>query len=220
MSDVDSTDVSDSWDTAEFISLGTATLYEASGEECYLPCSLRPVWPGAKVAGRALPVRTAAADNLPLHLALTAAHPGDVLVSASQGEPCGYWGEVLTVAAQQRGVAGLVIDGGVRDTERLADLRFPAFSSSIAVRTTGKNDPGTVGETVVIGGVSVHAGDLVVADADGIVVISAARVSEVLAAARQRQQKEAAYLDRIRHGALTVDLYSLRTRARGTDGPR
>jgi 4-hydroxy-4-methyl-2-oxoglutarate aldolase len=219
MSDLDTTGTNDAWDIAEFVSLGTATLYEASGEECYLPCSLRPVWPGAKVAGRALPVRTAAADNLPLHLALVAAHPGDVLVSASQGAPCGYWGEVLTVAAQQRGVAGLVIDGGVRDTERLADLRFPAFSSSIAVRTTAKNDPGTVGETVVIGGVSVHAGDLVVADADGIVVISAARVSEVLAAARQRQQKEAAYLDRIRHGALTVDLYSLGTSARGTDVP-
>ncbi|MFC6022575.1 RraA family protein [Plantactinospora solaniradicis] len=213
----DSTDSTDSTGSAgpagltvaaELLALGTATVYEAAREECFLPYTLRPAWVGARLAGPALPVRTAPADNLPLHLAVAAARPGQVLVVAAQGEPCGYWGEVLTVAAQQRGIAGLVIDGGVRDTAALAALAFPTFSSSIALRTTLKNDPGTVGEPIVLGGVTVHTDDLVLADEDGVVVLPADRVGTVLTAARQRQQAERRYLNRIRQGELTVDIYS------------
>jgi 4-hydroxy-4-methyl-2-oxoglutarate aldolase len=206
----DPTDPTDSAVAAELLALGSATVYEAAREECFLPYTLRPAWAGARVAGPALPVRTAPADNLPLHLAVAAARPGQVLVVAAQGEPCGYWGEVLTVAAQQRGIAGLLIDGGVRDTAALAALDFPTFSSSIAIRTTVKNDPGTVGEPIVLGGVTVHDGDLVVADEDGVVVLPAGRVDAVLTAARQRQQAERRYLDRIRQGELTLDIYGFR----------
>lgn len=196
---------------AELLELGTATIYEASGRDCFLPAALRPVWRGAATVGWALPVSTTAADNLPLHVALEVAEPRDVLVVDGQGEPCGYFGEVLAVAAQQRGVAGLVIDGGVRDVDRLEQLGFPAFASSVAMRGTGKRDAGTVGAPVRLGHAVVGRGDLVVADADGVLALPAGRVGEVLAAARARQQKEAAYLDRIRAGELTLDVYGFRS---------
>jgi 4-hydroxy-4-methyl-2-oxoglutarate aldolase len=159
------------------------------------------------MVGTALPVRTAAGDNLPLHLALEQARVGEVLVVDAAGAPHGYWGEVLTVGAQQRGVLGLVIDGGVRDTARLEQLRFPVWSSWVALRGTAKNDPGTVGRPITLGGAEVARGDLVVADGDGVVVLPAARLPEVLTAARARAEKEAHYLDRLRAGELTVDLY-------------
>ncbi len=194
----------------ELLELGTSTLYEASRSDCFLPSTLRPAWRGAALVGRALPVALTAADNLPLHVALEVAEPGDVLVADGQGEPCGYWGEVLAVAAQQRGVAGLVIDGGVRDVDRLAELRFPVFSSSIAMRGTGKRDAGTVGAPVRLGRTVIHRGDLVVADTDGVLVLPADRVVDVLDAARARQRQEAGYLDRLRAGELTLDIYGFR----------
>jgi 4-hydroxy-4-methyl-2-oxoglutarate aldolase len=192
---------------AEVLRLGSATLYEASRQECTLPVALRPAWPGAQVAGAALPVRTAAGDNLPLHLALEVARAGEVLVVDAAGVPHGYWGEVLTVAAQQRGVLGLVIDGGVRDTAQLERLRFPVFSRWVALEGTVKNDPGTVGAPITLGATRVCRGDLVVADRDGIVVVPARGVREALAAARARARAEAGYLERLRAGELTTQIY-------------
>ncbi|MCL2536284.1 MAG: RraA family protein, partial [Nocardiaceae bacterium] len=118
------------FDEDELLTMGTATLFEAAAFDCDLDPDLRPAWPGARMCGTALPVLAAAADNLPLHWALEAAHPGDVLVVDAGGSRCGFWGEVMSVAAQARGVRGLVIDGGVRDTDQLRDLGFPAFSTS------------------------------------------------------------------------------------------
>ncbi|MCW5254120.1 MULTISPECIES: 4-carboxy-4-hydroxy-2-oxoadipate aldolase/oxaloacetate decarboxylase [unclassified Streptomyces] len=197
-------------DEAELLELGTATLFEAARSDCDLDPGLRPAWPGARLCGTALPVLAAAADNLPLHWALEAAVPGDVLVVDAGGSRCGYWGEVLSVAALARGVRGLVIDGGVRDTAQLERLGFPAFSSSIAIRGTGKEWRGTVGAPVTLRGRTVRRGDLVVADQDGIVVLPAERVDEVVTAARARVEKEDAYMDRLRSGELTLDIYAFR----------
>jgi 4-hydroxy-4-methyl-2-oxoglutarate aldolase len=194
----------------ELLELGTATLYESSGLDCWLPATLRPVWPGAAMVGTALPVRTAAGDNLPLHLALGVADPGEVLVVDAGGAAHGYWGEVLTVAARERGVLGLVIDGGVRDTLRLEALHFPVFSTSVALRGTRKDDSGTVGESLTIGVARVERGDVVVADADGVVVLPLASFDAIVDAGRARQQKESQFLERIRSGELTVDLYGFR----------
>ncbi|MFF3753255.1 4-carboxy-4-hydroxy-2-oxoadipate aldolase/oxaloacetate decarboxylase [Streptomyces sp. NPDC002018] len=202
-------------DTAVFLRLGTATLYEASKLDCFLPPRIRPVWPGAAVVGRALPVSTGPADNLPLHLALEQAGPGDVLVVDGQREACGYWGEVLTAAALARGVAGLVIDGGVRDVDRLRERGFPVFSSSVSVRTTVKDDPGTVGAPLTLGAATVRRGDLVVADTDGVVVLPWASVASVLERGRAREAAEAGYLSRIAGGELTLDIYGFRPA--GTD---
>jgi 4-hydroxy-4-methyl-2-oxoglutarate aldolase len=191
----------------ELLALGSATLYEASGLECFLPVGLRPVWTAAAMAGTALPVSTAPGDNLPLHLALEVAQPGEALVANAGGAAHGYWGEILTVAAQQRGVRGLVIDGGVRDTERLESLGFPVFSTAIALRGTVKEDPGTIGEPIRFGSVTVAHGDIVVADRDGVVILPRGQFATILDAARARQRKEEESLGRIRNGELTIDLY-------------
>lgn len=195
---------------AELLDLGTATLYEASGRDCFLPASLRPVWPGATIVGVALPIRVLPGDNLPIHLGLKAARPGDVLVVEAGGSPHGYWGEVLAVAAQARGVLGLVIDGGVRDTERLEALGFPVFSSWIAIEGTLKDDAGGVGETVCLGRAEVARGDVVVADRDGVVALPAQHLTSILDAARARAAKEAVILNRLRAGEDTVDIYGFR----------
>lgn len=191
----------------ELLALGTATLYEASREPCFLDHRLRPAWPGAAAVGIALPVRTDAGDNLPLHLALETAEAGDVLVVDGAGAPHGYWGEVMTVAAQTRGVRGLVIDGGVRDTARLEALGFPAFSTSIALAGTRKATAGSVGEPVRLGAVPVRRGDVVVADADGVIVLPAERFDEILSAARSRAEAESGYLARLRAGETTMAVY-------------
>jgi 4-hydroxy-4-methyl-2-oxoglutarate aldolase len=121
-----------------------------------------------------------------------------------------YWGVVLATAAQVRGVAGLVIDGGVRDTEALARTGFPVFSSGVAIRGTAKKDRGTIGEPVRLGGVEVRRGDLVIGDADGVVELASDRVDAVLAAAWARARAEQEYQERIRGGELTMDIYQLR----------
>ena len=192
---------------AEALALGSATLYEASRLPCFLPATLRPVWPGAAVVGAALPVRTAPGDNLPLHLAVEAARAGEVIVADGAGAAHGYWGEVLTVAAQQRGVLGLVIDGGVRDTAQLERLRFPVFSRWVALEGTVKEAPGTVGEPITLGAARIARGDLVVADRDGVVVLPARRIGDVLTAARARAGQEDGYLKRLRAGELTTQIY-------------
>jgi 4-hydroxy-4-methyl-2-oxoglutarate aldolase len=196
--------------SAQLLELGTATLYEASRIDCDLDPALRPAWPGARLCGPALTVHTGAADNLAMHLALDRSEPGDIVVADARGLACGYWGEVLAVAAQVRGVAGLVIDGGLRDVDRLAELGFPAFSRHVAVRRTQKEVVGEIGGSVVVGGRTVARGDVIVADADGIVVIPRERVEEISAAGAERVAKEVRFLERIRAGEATSDLYGLR----------
>ncbi|MDO5499019.1 MAG: 4-carboxy-4-hydroxy-2-oxoadipate aldolase/oxaloacetate decarboxylase [Propionibacteriaceae bacterium] len=190
--------------------IDVATLYEASGLDCAMDPAIRPVWHGSRIVGRALPLRTHPADNLPLHIALELAQPGDVLVVDGRQELCGYWGEVLAVAAQERGVRGLVIDGGCRDVDRLEELGFPVFSRGVSVRRTGKNFRGRINETLVVAGVSVSPGDAVVADVDGVVVLPPSAVEPTLASSAERMTKEAGFLDRIRGGELTLDLYGFR----------
>lgn len=194
----------------ELAALGTATVYEASGVDCFLPATLRPVWPEAHVVGTALPVSMAAGDNLPLHVALEHASAGDVLVADGQGAAHGYWGEILASAARHRGVRGLVIDGGVRDTVRLRELDFPTFSSCVSMRGTRKADAGTVGTPIHLGGVTVRRGDLVLADADGVLVLAADLVERTAKAARARQDAEAGYLRRIADGESTMAVYGFR----------
>lgn len=197
-------------DAAELLAMGSATLYEASSRDLFLDAAFRPAWDGAQIVGRALPVEAAIGDNLALHWGLAAAGPGDVLMVDAGAGAYGYWGEVMAVAAQARGVAGLVIDGGVRDTRELARLQFPAFSTHISIRGTRKEWPGAVGRDITLRGRVVARGDLVVADRDGVAVIPSAEVSRVVEAARERVAKEDTYMERFRNGELTVDVYGFR----------
>jgi 4-hydroxy-4-methyl-2-oxoglutarate aldolase len=195
---------------AALLELGAATLGE-SGARPMLP-RITAVWRGAQVAGPACPVRCAPGDNLAVHVAVARAAPGSVLVVDVGGVPGrGYWGEVLTTGAQARGIAGLVIDGGVRDTQRLEAMRFPVFSSLVALPGATKRQQGSVGRSARVGGVTVSLGDWVVADGDGVVVIAAGGVPAVLDAGRDRASKEDKYFAALREGATTVELLGLDT---------
>lgn len=194
----------------ELVRLGTATVYEASGAEGALDPSIRPLWAGASLCGLALPVECFPGDNLAVHRALEVAEPDVVLVVDAHAHMAGYFGEVLGVAAQAKGVAGLVIDGGARDSEPLERLGFPVFARGRSILRTVKHEPGRVGEPVVAGGAVVRAGDVVLADADGVVVVRAERLSEVVEASRARVAKEDEVMRRLRGGELTLDLLGLR----------
>jgi 4-hydroxy-4-methyl-2-oxoglutarate aldolase len=194
----------------ELLRLGSATVYEAAGAEGAVDPAIAPVWPGAAVCGPALPVQCSPGDNLAVHLALEAAEPGVVLVVDAHAHLAGYCGEVLAVAAQARGVLGLVIDGGVRDSDALERLRFPVFARGRSIARSVKHEPGRVGQPVVAGGVLVRPGDVVVADADGVAVIGAERLEEVLEASRARVAREEQVMARLRQGELTLDLLGLR----------
>jgi 4-hydroxy-4-methyl-2-oxoglutarate aldolase len=188
--------------------LGTATLGESGARA--MRARVQAVWPGATLVAPVLPVRCATGDNLAVHVGVTQARDGDALVvDVGDFRELGYWGEVLTVAAQARRIAGLVIDGGVRDVERIHEHGFPAFSSTIALRGTAKQRDGTVGQPVRCGGVLVELGDWVVGDADGVVIVPAATLPDVINAARVRARKEAEMFDELRRGRTTIDLLGL-----------
>jgi 4-hydroxy-4-methyl-2-oxoglutarate aldolase len=199
-------DIDPSADAA--LALGSATL----GESGALPLDdgPAPVWPGAAVAGRARPVRCAPGDNLAIHAAVALGSPGDVLVVTVGGSIAfGYWGEVLTVAALSRGVAGLVIDGCVRDVDALERRRFPVFSRGTALPGAGKSKAGTIDEPVTIGGVQIVAGDWIVADRDGVVMLPLDDLPAIIAAGRVREQREQQLFTELERGATTVDLLDL-----------
>ncbi|HEY5023576.1 MAG TPA: RraA family protein [Acidimicrobiales bacterium] len=194
--------------TAEFLALGAATVGESGGRP--MRPRVKAVWRGACLAAPAFPVRCTPGDNLAIHVAVASAPPGYALaVDVGDEDEFGYWGEVLTTAAQARGVAGLVIDGGVRDAGALEAHGFPVFSTMVALRGASKNRPGTVGAPVEVGGVSVAAGDWLVGDVDGVAVVVAATVDEVLGAGRVRAEKEEAMFSALRRGDTTIGLLGL-----------
>lgn len=188
----------------------TATLHEASGRRGALPAYLKPLASTMHMAGRALPVRCPAGDNLQIHHALAQARKDDVLVvEVGIGEDYGYWGEIMATAALARQLAGLVITGGVRDSLRLIELGLPTFARMIAIKGTGK-DPGAdgaVGEPVRIGEIVIRAGDLIVGDADGLVSFPASDVASVIEASERRDEAEVAIMEKLRAGASTLDVY-------------
>ena len=187
----------------------SATLLEASGLDVALDPAITPVWRGARIAAPAFPVQGLGGDNLALHNAVRDCPAGHVLVVDTGGRPFGHWGEVLAVAAVARGIAGLIIDGAVRDSVEQEELGFPVFSRGLAIRGTGKAFPGILGRPVRVGGVTVHTGDLVVADADGVVCLPSAQFKDILQRADERTNKEQQIFDALRQGATTIDLYGL-----------
>ncbi len=155
---------------AELARLGSATIGESGGQAA--DRRLRPAWSGAAIAAPAYPVGCTPGDNLAVHVAVTTAPRGSVLVvDVGRVVDRGYWGEVLTTAAEAAGVAGLVLDGGVRDVAALEAHGFPVFSAAIALTGASKDKPGTVGVPVRVGGVEVALGDWVVADVDGVAFV-------------------------------------------------
>ena len=189
---------------------GSATLHEAAGRVGALPSAIKPVEDSWVMAGPAFTVHCPAGDNLWIHRGLYAASPGDVLVVfASGGIEWGYWGDIMNTAAIVAGLAGLAIDGGVRDTAGLARMGFPVFSRGVCIRGTIKDHDGIafLGQTVRLGEVLVRPGDLIVGDRDGVVAIATGRVDEVLEKAAAREADEADKIARIQRGERTIDIY-------------
>lgn len=191
--------------------LPTATLHEAGGRIGVLPPAIKPVASTFRVCGPAITVQSPGGDNLWLHRALYVAKPGDVLIVHCSGvHDFGYWGEIMSAAAVHRGLGGLVIDACVRDGAVLADFGFPVFARGLCIRGTGKDlgARGWINHALVFDDLVVNAGDLIVGDTDGVVVIPNSSAAEVVRLAVERERKERAIVERIRAGERTLEVYN------------
>jgi 4-hydroxy-4-methyl-2-oxoglutarate aldolase len=190
--------------------LGTSTLFEASGiPTAAVDPEIRTVWAGAFLAGPAYPLECSPGDNLSIHIAMERVPRGSVLVVSTGGFISGYWGEVLTVAAEAAGVVGLVIDGGVRDIAALVARRFPVFTRGVSMRGTIKASSPSVGQRISFAGTPVEVGDLVVADDDGVLVLPAEHALRTINDGQTRADKEARMMDALREGRSTLELMGL-----------
>lgn len=191
--------------------LGAATVYEAQGAIGALDSGMKPLDPQCRIAGPAFTVDMRPADNLMLHYALLKARPGDVLVVDAKGFlEAGPWGDVLTAQAMKLGLAGLVIHGAVRDASAIVASGFPVFCRGLSIKGTGKHQPGKVNLPVCIGDVTIHPGDIVVGDRDGVAIVPGDTVDAVIACSEAREAKEAGMRAAIDQGATTVELMNLR----------
>lgn len=193
-----------------FAQFDPATLYEAAGQRGMIDPAIQPAWSGARMCGLILTVECPPGDNLMLHIAVAEAPTGVVIVA----NVCSYvwagaWGEILTAAAQARGIAGLAIDGAVRDIDAIRAARFPVFSRGRAIGSCTKERAGKLGVPIQFGGVTVRPGDLILGDADGLVVVEQERVDAVYEIAMKRRERESQIIDQLRGGRTTVELLGL-----------
>lgn len=196
--------------------MGSATVHEAIGRRGFLGPDIRPIQTGTRIAGTAVTALCHPGDNLMIHAAVETCQPGDILVVAvSAPSTHGFFGDLLATSVQARGVRGLVIDGGVRDTADLRAMGFPAWSRHVSCQGTVKATPGSVNVPVVIGGQAVGPGDVVCADDDGVVVVSRSEAEWALEMSRQRLAKEEQARARLAAGELGLDMYGLRQQLAG-----
>jgi 4-hydroxy-4-methyl-2-oxoglutarate aldolase len=189
---------------------GSATIHEAQGRLGALDSRIKPVDHAMRFAGSAFTVVCAPRDNLMLQVAIHYARPGDVLlVSAGGMGQAGTFGDVLGNAAKAKGIAAVVTDSGVRDTEQLRALGLPVFSTSVSITGTVKETLGPLNQPMIIGGQLVHPGDAVVGDADGVVVVARDEIARVTELSRRREEHEAELIERYKAGATTIELCGL-----------
>ena len=190
---------------------GVATVHEAQGREGTASSLHAPDLPAARVAGSAVTVLCGPGDNLMIHAAIAVVQPGDVLVVATSSESSdGMFGELLAESCRAHGVAGLVIDAGVRDTVEITGLGFPVWSKAISAQGTSKTIAGSVNVPIVCAGTAIAPGDVIVGDADGIVVVPRESAAGVADASDQRLAREQRTRDRLKAGELGLDIYGLR----------
>jgi 4-hydroxy-4-methyl-2-oxoglutarate aldolase len=202
------------WD--ELAALGSATVYEAAGRSGLVDAGFVQVIEGSRVAGPARTVRCGQDDNLMVHAVMASIEPGDVVVlTMPEPRPVALVGELLATQAIGRGAAALLVDASVRDVEELRELGLPIWARWVRIRGATKTAVGAIGEPVEVGGCTVATGDAVVLDADGVAVVPAARIDEVLDAARGRAEKERDKRAKLEAGALSYDLDGLRAVVEG-----
>jgi 4-hydroxy-4-methyl-2-oxoglutarate aldolase len=195
----------------ELARLGSATVFEASGREGLINLDLHQVIPGSRAAGPARTVRCGQGDILMVHAAMDRLEAGDVLVlTMPEPEPIALLGELLATQARLKGAAAVLVDAAVRDTEELRELGLPVWARWIRVHGANRTGVGTIDEPVEVGGATVAAGDAVVLDADGVVIVARRRLEEVLAASRERAERENVKRAKLEAGELSYDLDNLR----------
>ena len=193
--------------------LSVATVHEAQGRVGLLSPEIRPVKAGLKLVGRAVTVFATPGDNVMIHVAMEQCEPGDVMVVAvNSRSECGYFGDLLATLMQARGIAGLVIDSGVRDIADLRQMGIPVFSRCISAQGTVKETLGDVNVPVVCGGQVINPSDLIIGDDDGVVVVRRHELDLVAQKSKAREDKEAAIREKYRDGTLGLDMNNMRQR--------
>jgi 4-hydroxy-4-methyl-2-oxoglutarate aldolase len=200
----------------ELARFGSATVYEASGRDGLIDADLHQLIPGSRAAGPARTVRCGQGDNLMVHAAMAHTRPGDVLVlTMPEPEPVALVGDLLITQAKAQGAAAVLVDAAVRDVEELRELGLPIWARWIRVRGASKTEVGAIDEPVDVGGATIRAGDALVLDSDGAVVVARERIDEVVAASAEREERERVKRAKLQDGELSYDLDDLRARVEG-----